>query len=80
MCILYEVTLDRFLPELWPFVSFSNFINRSSCLRNSSYSFLKDFDETLKLLFPWPEDDHILSRSCSADFYQSYGPLTIFQL
>ena len=33
-----EVTLDRFLPELWPFVSFSHFINRSSCLRNSSYS------------------------------------------
>ena len=30
---------DRFLPELWPFVSFSHFINRSSCLRNSSYSF-----------------------------------------
>ena len=26
-------------PELWPFVSFSHFINRSSCLHNSSYSF-----------------------------------------
>ena len=40
MCILYsEVTLDRFLPELWPFISFGHFINRSSCLRNSSYSF-----------------------------------------
>ena len=34
-----EVTLDHFLPELWPFVSFSHFINRSSCLSNSSYSF-----------------------------------------
>ena len=29
----------RFLPELWPFVSFSHFINRSFCLRNYSYSF-----------------------------------------
>ena len=39
-CAYYtEVTLDRFLPELWPFVSFSHFINRSSCLHNSSYSF-----------------------------------------
>ena len=34
-----EVTLDRFLQELWPFVSFSHFINRSSRLRNSSSSF-----------------------------------------
>ena len=34
-----EVTFDRFLPELWPFVSFSHFINRSSYLRNSSCSF-----------------------------------------
>ena len=100
-----EVTLDRFLPELWPFVSFSRFINRSSCLRNSSYSFQgiltivmgssvrpsvdtslspqlllqfsRDFDETFQLLFPWPENDHILSRLCSIDFYQRYGPLTI---
>ena len=41
--------------------------------------FSKDFDETFQLLFPWPEDDHILLRSYSTDFYQSYGPLTIFQ-
>ena len=41
--------------------------------------FSRDFDETFQLLFPWPEDDHILSRSCSVDFYQSNGPLTIFQ-
>ena len=34
-----EVTLDRFLPDVWPFGSFSHFINRSSCLRKSSYSF-----------------------------------------
>ena len=32
-----EIRLDCFLPELWPFVSFSPFINRCSCLRNSSY-------------------------------------------
>ena len=41
--------------------------------------FSRDFDETFQLLFPLPEDVHILSRSCSTDFYQSYGPLTIFQ-
>ena len=34
-----EVTLDCFLPELWPFVSFSHFINRSPCLRNTSFIF-----------------------------------------
>ena len=41
--------------------------------------FSRDFDETFQLLFPGPEGDHILSRSCSTDFYQSYCPLTIFQ-
>ena len=41
--------------------------------------FSRDFYETFQLLLPWPEDAHILSRSCSTDFYQSYGPLTIFQ-
>ena len=41
--------------------------------------FSRDFDETFQLLFPWPKDAHILSKSCSTDFYQSYGPLTIFQ-
>ena len=119
-----EVTLDHFLLELWPFVSFSHFINRSSCLRNSSYSFqgilmqlssysfhdqkmvisrscsadfyqlwpfnnfsivslvsaillqfLMDFYDTFQLLFPWPEEDHIKSRSHLIAFYQSYGPL-----
>ena len=40
--------------------------------------FSRDIDETFQLLFPWPEDDHILSRSCSTDFYQIYGPLAIF--
>ena len=39
-CAYYtEEPVDCFLPELWPFVSFSHFINRSSCLQNSSYSF-----------------------------------------
>ena len=32
-----EIMLDRFLLELWPFVSFSHFIYRNSCLHNSSY-------------------------------------------
>ena len=40
--------------------------------------FSTDSDETFQLLFPWPGDVHILSRSCSTDFYQSYDPLTIF--
>ena len=30
--------------------------------------FSRDFDETFQLLFPLPEADHILSRSCSTDF------------
>ena len=34
-----EITLDHFLPRVMPFVSFSHFINRGSCLRSSSYSF-----------------------------------------
>ena len=41
--------------------------------------FSRDFDETFQLLFPWPEVDHILLRSCSTDIYQSYGPLAIVQ-
>ena len=41
--------------------------------------FSRDFDETFKLLFPSPEDDHIISRSCSTDFYQSYGPMANVQ-
>ena len=45
--------------------------------RHLLLQFSRDFDETFQ--FPWPEDVHILSRSCSTDFYQSYGPLTIFQ-
>ena len=40
--------------------------------------FSRNMDETFQLLLPWPEDDHILSRSCSTDFYQSHGPLAIF--
>ena len=40
--------------------------------------FSRDIDETFLLLFPWPEEDHIVSRSCSTDFYHSYGPLAIF--
>ena len=32
-----EVMLDCFLSEFWFFVSFSHFINRCSCLHNSSY-------------------------------------------
>ena len=42
------------------------------------WQFSRDFDETFQLLFPWPKDDHILSRSCCTDFYQSYFPLLIF--
>ena len=30
--------------------------------------FSRDFDETFQLLFPWPEHDHVLSRSCTTDF------------
>ena len=37
------------------------------------------FYEAFQILLPRPEDAHILSRSCSTDFYQKYGPLTIFQ-
>ena len=70
-----EVTLDGFLPELLPFVSFSHFINRRSRLRHSSYSFQGILIKLSR--YCCHEDAHILSRSCSADFYQSYDPLTI---
>ena len=43
---------------------------KQSCLLQLLLQFLRDFDETFQLLFPWPEDDHILSRSCSTDFYR----------
>ena len=29
--------------------------------------FSVDFSETLQFLFPWPEEDHIIWRSCSTD-------------
>ena len=37
--------------------------------------FLMDFNDTFQLLLPWPEEDHIKSRSHLTAFYQSYGPL-----
>ena len=41
--------------------------------------FSRDFDDTFQVLLLAPEDDHILSRPCSADFYQKYGLFAIFQ-
>ena len=67
--------IDCFLPGLWPFVSFSHFINRNSCLRNyisqgilmklSSYCF-----HVLKMI--------IFTEVMLDWFYQSYGPLAFF--
>ena len=37
-----EFTLDRFLPELWPFVSFSHFVNTSD-VSATPFTFLKGF-------------------------------------
>ena len=42
--------------------------------------FSRDFDETFQLLFPRPEDMHIISRSHLTTFYQSYGPLTVLAI
>ena len=52
------------------------FFNSKSCLCNSSCISV-DFSETFQLLFPWPEEDHILTRSRLTAFYQSYGPLSV---
>ena len=54
-------------------------INRSSCLRNSSYSFQGILMKLLRYCCYDLKIANILSRSCSTDFYQSYGSLTIFQ-
>ena len=72
-----EVTLHCFLPELWPFVRFSH-LSTDVLVSETTLSFLKGYWLTFRLLFPWPEDDHILSRSCSTDVYQSYGPFVSF--
>ena len=74
-----EVTLDCFLPELWPFVSFSQFYQQKFLSPQLLLKFSRGIDEIFQILLPWPEDDHNLSRSCSTNFYQSYGPLTIVQ-
>ena len=53
---------------------FSGFVRQSihpsieTILSPQLLQFSRDFDETYQLLFPWPEDDQILSRSCSTDF------------
>ena len=39
---------------------FKSFISRSSCLRNSYIS-----QGNFPVMFPWSDDNHILSRSCS---------------
>ena len=75
-----EVTLDHFLPELWPFVSFSHFINRSSCLRNSSFNF-KGFWWIFPDIVPMTDLKMIIFyRGDWTDFYQSYGPLPFISI
>ena len=32
-----------------------------------------DFKDTVQLLFPCAEEDHIILQSCLTAFYQSYG-------
>ena len=59
-----EVMLDWFLPELWPFVSFSHFINRSSCLSNSSLFTCYNFS-TVSLVFATP-------LAVSVDFSETF--------
>ena len=39
--------------------------------------FSVDFSETFQLLFPCPEEDHIIPRSRLTAFYKSYGPLSV---
>ena len=36
-----------------------------------------DFSETVQILFPWPEEDHVIQRSGLTAFYQSYSPLSV---
>ena len=39
--------------------------------------FSLDFNDIFQLLFPWPEENHIILRSHLTAFYQSYGPLPL---
>ena len=61
-----------------PLAIFSPSVRRHKLVSATPPTVSRDFHETVQLLFPGHEDDHILSRSCSTDFYQSYGPLTFF--
>ena len=42
--------------------------------------FSVDFSETFQLLFPGPEEDHIIRRSRLTAFYQSYDPLSVLTI
>ena len=36
-----------------------------------------EFSKTFQLLFPWPEEDHVILGLCLAAFYKSYGHLSV---
>ena len=71
-----EVILNWFFTELWPFNKFS-----AVSLVSATPTVFKGFwYETFQLLFPWPEDVHIIPRSRLTAFYQSYGPLSVLAI
>ena len=42
--------------------------------------FAVDFSKTFQLVFPWPEEDHLIPRSDLTAFYQSYRPLSVLAI
>ena len=78
-----EVRFDRFLPELWPFVSL-NHLPQKFLSPQHLLHFSRDIDETFQLLFPCPEDfievmlNWFLPELRSFDSLVSATPLAVF--
>ena len=70
-----EVMLSWFLSELWPF---SNFLI-VSLVSATPLAVFSGFYDTFQLLFPWPEEDHIKSRSPPDCFLPELWPFAIYK-
>ena len=55
-------------------------VRRHNLVSATPPTVFKEFDETFQLLFPSPEEDHIIPRSRLTGFYQSNGPLTVLAI
>ena len=70
-----EVMLYWFLPKLFPFLIF--FLYEVLALQHC-LQFSMNLDETFQLLFPWPEEAHIIPRCTWLLFLQDLWPLVSF--